>query len=399
MDITDVLRKSAFRRLKAIEGLKERPQLKHIEKGLFKEPRIKLIRGFRGVGKTTILLQIFNKHKEKSIYFSADNLFIIKESILNVAKSFIEEGIKLLLIDEVHMYPKWRNEIKVLYDEYPDISIVCSGSAPLAFNPERREKLIDLSPLNLSEYLYLKGLSEKVIHAKNTWMDKLKTLTFISQYPEIDEAFSTYKKVGGFPLSLKYSAEEAIRAIYNSIKKSLYEDAVSFKKLSIEKVFGMEKLLLLLATSPPGELSITSLSNTLDLSKTTIYEILGLLENMHITTIIKPYGKGSKLIRGEPKLLFFHPNLRVAVAKALGIEPNIGAIREELAVFALKQRGWNIYTAKGLKRSPDYIIEKGKEKYIIEVGGKGKNKAQFKGINMKKILANDDMLKVLAMEY
>lgn len=111
--------------------------------------------------------------------------------------------------------------------------------------------------------------------------------------------------------------------------------------------------MLFLASASLGEFSIHSLSKTLELSKHKTYEVVGLLESMRILRLVKPLGKGAKMMRGEPKLMFYHPVLRVSVCNALGIEANTGALREELAVFSLCGRGWAVNTIKGMKRNPD----------------------------------------------
>ena len=84
-------------------------------------------------------------------------------------------------------------------------------------------------------------------------------------------------------------------------------------------------------------------------------------------------------------MLFYHPNLRYILCTKLGAKADVGAVREEFVVFHLKLAGYGIYTIKGEKRSPDYIIERGKEKEVIEIGGPGKNRKQLppEGIEVK----------------
>ena len=95
-------------------------------------------------------------------------------------------------------------------------------------------------------------------------------------------------------------------------------------------------------------------------------------------TFLRPYSPSTAMLRTEPKLLFSHPNLRYAVCSKLGVEPNLGAIREEHAVYNFKRLGYEAFTVKGIVKSPDYIIKKGKKIMLIEIGGKGKSKKQLK---------------------
>jgi predicted AAA+ superfamily ATPase len=373
----DRLRMSALSLLTSVEKLKSRDIVEKLLASIKTKPRIKLVRGFRGVGKTTAMLQAFGHLKEDSLYFSADNPIAKKISIYEIGKEAIKNGFDILFIDEIHTYPMWKNEIKALHDEYPSLIIVASGSAPLALVPERREELIYLHEMDLGEYLFLK--TGKRIFANDEWKNKEKAIRFVAANEEATKVFYHYSRIGGFPFSLEMDEEKALNAIYYSIRKSIREDAVFFLKMSKEKVFAMENLLNFLATSKPGELSITSLSYLLHVSKTVVYEIIDALEAMEIIRVIKPYAYGSALVRAEPKMLFFHPNMRFALCHQLGKPADLGAVREELAVFGFCERGWKVNTIKGERKSPDYIIEKDEEKIVVEIGGRRKSPIQLKG--------------------
>ena len=134
------------------------------------EPRIKLFRGFIGVGKTTAMLHILGENKDKAFYFYADNPIIQRYGIYNTVKAASRYGFTIMLIDEIHTYPNWKNELKILTDEVPTLCIVASGSAPLALVPERREELICLHEMTLYEMVSLKKGETKP--AKDEWKDK-----------------------------------------------------------------------------------------------------------------------------------------------------------------------------------------------------------------------------------
>jgi len=378
---------------KSVENLRKRSVVQAIISSLNSGLRIKILRGFRGVGKTTAMLHSFAHNSTKAVYFSADSPAIKNHGVYNSGRDAITQGYLLLFIDEIHTYPNWRAEIKALHDENPNLKIVASGSAPLALVPERREELICLHPMNFSEYITIK--TGETIVAKEEWLDKDKSIAFIASNPILEGEFYTYTKVGGFPLSIGLEENKSLEAIYYSIKKSIREDAVFFLKLSKEKIFAMENLIIFLATSKPGELSITSLSSTLRVSKTVVYEIIDALERMEIIRIIRPFARGNALVRSEPKLLFFHPNMRFAVCQQLGIEPDKGAIREELAVFGFSERGWNVNTIKGEKKSPDYILGKGEKHLVVEVGGENKSRKQLKGFDSSLVITDYQLMALL----
>lgn len=390
------LRKIALSLLKNIDGFETRDIKSEIERSLDTGPRIKILRGFRGVGKTTLMLQLFNEKKERSIYLSADWPFVTKTGLYETIRSLVEAGYTLLFIDEVHKSPNWRDEIKSIHDQFAQITLVCSGSAALAFTPDRREIVFDIEPMTLGEYLRLRYHVSTPASAE-TWNKKEAIDVVAMLYPRIEGWFFEYVEYGGFPVSLipNYSSDDVMNAIYFAIMKSVREDSVSFLKLSNEKIFAMEKLLIFFATSSPGELSITSLSSSLRISKTVVYEIIDALINMKLLRLIRPSSSGAALVRGEPKLIFTHPNLRVAICKQLKESYNFGAVREELAVFGFVRKGWKINTIKGAKKSPDYILETGKQKLVVEIGGASKNRSQLAGFENIMLIKDEQIITLL----
>jgi predicted AAA+ superfamily ATPase len=387
--------KQIYLRLSKRAGkLKKRKIVHTIINELREKPDIKVLRGIRGVGKTTALLQIINDSREKCFYFSADWPQIRQTSLYDTCLNVLKEGYSLMFIDEIHTYPDWENETKAIVDQFPDTRLVVSGSAPVVFMGDRREIIYDMEPMDFSEFLYLKYGKE--ISTADDWMTEDKTIAVTSDYyPQIEGWFKKYYQIGGFPGSLDLSFDNSLNAIYAAIKMSLEKDAVSFLKLSSPKILAMEKFLYFLASSQPGEMSITSLSKNLAISKDSVYEIISALEKMKLIRMIKPYGSGSKLIRGEPKILFSHPNLRVSICKKLGIEPNIGSIREELALFGFECRGFYAYTIKGSKKSPDYLIRKGEDTFVVEIGGESKTKKQLEGFENSLLIKAPQLMTLL----
>ncbi len=388
MDVIEI-KKIAMRMASKVKTYKKRFAYWKIKERLFKDQRVKILRGLRGTGKTTILLQLFLE-VDNSIYIPADNPRIKKLDLYDLLSYLVEKaGVNTLLIDEIHKIPEWRSIIKAVNDEFPDVRIVCSGSSPLALYPDRREEIIDLLPMSFSEFVFLK--TGERISASDEWKSIEKSIKLIAEKPWLESAFEEYLKVGGFPFSLEYSLEGSINSIFSSIIRSVREDSVFYGKMSPEKVYAMEKILYILASLPPFDLSINSLASMLGVSKTVLYNILELLQNMQIIRKISVKPVSSASFRNEPKLLFFHPNIRYAIAKVIGAEPNVGAIREDLFVFSSLLRGFKVYTVKGRRKNPDYLLENS-ENIVVEVGGKGKSKRQIKGLEKAAVMRPEQLL-------
>ena len=77
------------------------------------------IKGARGVGKTTLLLQRikqFHPLDGSVLYASVDNIWFSEHRLYDMATEFAKRGGKYLFLDEVHKYPNWSQELKNIYD-------------------------------------------------------------------------------------------------------------------------------------------------------------------------------------------------------------------------------------------------------------------------------------------
>jgi len=375
---------------------KQRKIVSNLSASIYSPPPIKVLRGLRGIGKTTALLQTLSTFclNQEGFYFSADWPQIKVSTLYNYAVELIENGKQILFIDEIHTYPDWENQLKAITDQFPDTRLLVSGSAPVVFRGDRRQKIYDWHPLTFSEYLYLKHDVQLI--ADEEWKSSAESATLISPYyPHIEGWFKEYTNIGGFPFPLEYSNHDSIHTIYTVLKQSLEKDAVTILKLSSQKIMAMERLLFFIATSSPGEMSINSLSRNLGISKVNVEEIIDALEQMKILRVLKPDASGASLVRGEPKILFSHPNLRASLCEKLGIKTDTGSLREELALFGLEQRGYHVFTIKGYKKNPDYVIRKGNTSTYIEIGGEGKDKTQLRGLTNSLLIKGNQLMTIL----
>ena len=119
------------------------------------------IKGSRGVGKTTLVLQHLKKNfkaDESILYASLDHLYFLENSLYNTAETFHKKGGRLLALDEVHRYPNWSVELKNIYDDFPDLNIVFTGSSLLQISKaksdlSRRAVMYEMPGLSFREFL------------------------------------------------------------------------------------------------------------------------------------------------------------------------------------------------------------------------------------------------------
>src|ERR1700744_3712528 len=119
------------------------------------------IKGPRGTGKTTILLQRLQElglDATKAAYFTLDDFYFTTNALSETAGNFNKKGGQYLFLDEVHKYPEWARHIKNIYDLYPRLKIVFTGSSIIDIAREeadlsRRARMYELQGLSYREYL------------------------------------------------------------------------------------------------------------------------------------------------------------------------------------------------------------------------------------------------------
>ena len=100
------------------------------------------IKGTRGVGKTTFLLQ-YAKEKfgtdRSCLYINMNNFYFSQYSLVDFARKFVEGGGKTLLIDQMFKYTNWSHDLRICYDLFPELHIVFTGSSVMRLKEENPE--------------------------------------------------------------------------------------------------------------------------------------------------------------------------------------------------------------------------------------------------------------------
>ncbi|MBR2379942.1 MAG: AAA family ATPase, partial [Paraprevotella sp.] len=98
------------------------------------------IKGTRGVGKTTFLLQYakenFDVKKRECLYINMNNFYFQGKGIAEFAEEFYQSGGKVLLIDQVFKHPDWSSELRKCYDNLTHLKIVFTGSSVMRLKEE-----------------------------------------------------------------------------------------------------------------------------------------------------------------------------------------------------------------------------------------------------------------------
>jgi len=388
--------------------------------------KINLLSGIRGVGKTTVLAQLYYAPKfipsyrktnygnvvlqnYEKIYLDISRLsaegitltefFNYYQEVNNIR--FVDLDKKLLiLLDEVHYDEKWGLFLKNIFDatkSHKNILIVATGSSALRIklNPDlsRRALLEELYPLKFSEYVILKdniypqkGLSDNLIGAILASNDAKKLFEFcknrqneISQYfakmpPNAEE---DYLYFGGFPFVLRLKNKKSIlfELVSGVIDKLITKDLLEMKKFSSETISKIKDLLYLIASSDSTD--IDKLCSTLKLDYRPVRGVLDTLVQSGVLVEVKSYGQKFVRVRKPIKFLFISPSLRIIILNGI-VPPEVkGKILEDYLTlifskdFRKKEKKYGgieiMYDSSS--GGADFVLRIGKEKkIIIEIG-------------------------------
>jgi hypothetical protein len=348
--------------------------------------------GPRGVGKTTLMLQYIKKHfidnnNEAVFYFSADHIHFKSNTVYQFVETlFLKQGINTIFIDEVHKYPDWSQELKNLYDGFPRLSIVFSGSSSLdlikgSYDLSRRAKMLYLPGLSFREYLQFEHNESFEPYSFDELMNNYVDISRqISKTPGLLGHFHHYLKKGFYPFMQEdpLSYYEKIIAIIN---KTIYEDVSSFYNLKTGNLRYLSKILNHLVSTPPGKISTYNLGKNLGIDDKTAGSYLTMLCETGIVEIIYPAEKGNQGLRKPEKVFLNNTNLHYALAADHTNQIDIGTIRELAFVQGAKNAGLKVFHNK----HGDYEINE----FVYEIGGKNKTHKQVKNMNNAFIVKDD----------
>jgi uncharacterized protein len=350
------------------------------------EGRLIAIKGAKGVGKTTLILQ-YIKSKftgNEALYVSMDSLIAKPYTIFEIAEHHVNKGGTHLFIDEIHKYADWSREIKTIHDLYPDLYVVFTGSSILQVyksfaDLSRRAVSYVLEGLSFREFLEL----ETSIH-----FDKLELEDLLQNHVQIAEKiiskinvfkyFDQYLKYGYYPFYVEDKKDYYLK-LENVINNSLDIDLPFMLEINVHNIFKIKKLLYILATQLPFQPNITKLAESLELNRSTLNNYLYYLSESKLLNLLTASGKSYTAISKPEKIYMQNTNLIYAISAD---SVNKGTLRELFFFNQVSARYAVNYVKKG-----DFLVE---NKYLFEIGGAQKSFTQIADIK-DSFLAIDDV--------
>jgi predicted AAA+ superfamily ATPase len=340
------------------------------------------ITGPRGTGKTTMILQRIKESfldRRQAIYVSLDNIWFTKHSISDLVEQFHAFGGTHLFLDEVHRYPNWSIEIKNIYDSFPSLHIVFTGSSILEIyksnaDLSRRAITYHLHGLSFREFLNFESGEEiGVISLEEILNDHMNIVSGIISKTKILPEFKKYLEFGYYPF-YKEGINPYGQRLQNIVNTILDNDLPSVENIEYPTILKIKKMLMIISSLVPFSPNIASLSAEIETNRASAIKFLGFLQKAGlIRLLLSPHG-GMSLMNKPEKIYLDNTNLIHALATST---INEGNARE---TFFVNQCAVNhkITSAK----SADFVID---DRYTIEVGGKGKSFDQIKNTDFSYI--------------
>ncbi len=344
------------------------------------------IQGFRGVGKTTMLLQYIKENygiSGKALYVSLDNIYFSDNKLVDFATAFVQKGGEHLFLDEVHKYPNWSVELKNIYDLHKNLKITFTASSLLeVLNSQadlsRRALVFFMQGLSFREYLNFSLNTDFKAYDLEDILENHKQISFeILKEIKPLKYFQQYISSGYYPFfkenEIMYS--KRIQSIVNMV---IEIELPLLRDVEPSKIPKIKQLLYIIAQSAPFKPNISKLSERIGITRNTLVEYINHLSDTKLLNKLYADVYGISLLQKPDKLFLENTNLSFALANN---KPDLGSLRETFILNQLRENNTVTYPKQG-----DFMIN---DKYLIEVGGKNKTNKQIAGIKNSYIAADD----------
>lgn len=344
------------------------------------------IKGQRGVGKTTMMLQRIKEidpEGSKSFYANLDNIWFADHSLLDLAEALLSRGVTHLYLDEVHRMPGWEQQVKNLYDSYTELHVVFTGSSLLVMDHSigdlsRRVSMHTLPGLSFREFLMFEGFEvmdrlslQEILYSHE------KIAPSISSRLDIVSLFHKYMEKGYYPFYRSMRINDYYSRLSQVVTTVIESDIPAVEtKIDYETLIKAKRLMAIISASLPYIPNISTLSGLMGTNRAQIIRLFDLLDRSGLIRQVFTAQNSPKSLAKPQKILLNNSSLMYALET-----PRIGAVRE--STFAsLVGSGHNV----GFAKDGDFIVD---NRYLFEIGGRGKGFAQIRNIPDSFVAADD----------
>lgn len=276
------------------------------------------IKGTRGVGKTTFLLQ-YAKEKfgtdRSCLFINMNNFYFSKYTLVDFAGEFVKRGGKVLLIDQVFKYPEWSHDLRACYEKFPGLKIVFTGSSVMRLKEENPElsgivKVYYLRGFSFREYLNLQSGNNFRAYTLQDILENHEQIakTILRNVKPLD-FFQDYLHHGFYPFFLeKRNFSENLLKTMNMM---IEVDILLIKQIELKYLSKIKKLLYLLAVDGPVAPNVSQLATEIQTSRATVMNYIKYLADARLINMVYP--KGEEFPKKPSKLMMHNTNLMYSI--------------------------------------------------------------------------------------
>lgn len=331
------------------------------------EGRMLALVGPRGVGKTTLFLQrIHDAHTGGgALYVSADHLYFVTHTLLDVADAFYKQGGTHLFIDEVHKYPGWSRELKNIYDAYPELHVYFTGSSVLDIEKgeadlSRRAPRYLMQGLSFREFLKIRyGIDAPLLSLDQILENQVSLADVKHPLPLFEE----YLHRGYYPFGDDADFDIELRQV---ITRTLENDIPSYAQMTMATGRKLLKLMAVMSTLVPFKPNMSNLGKMIQASRNNVEDYLIYMEKAGMIAQLRSGASGLGALSKAEKVYLDNTNILYNLCEAC----DVGTVRETF--FFNQMRVKHAVTASA---ASDFEID-GR---TFEVGGLGKGQDQVRG--------------------
>lgn len=323
--------------------------------------------GPRGVGKTTLVLQYIknNLNIHQTLYVTVEDFYFAKNRLTDLADSFVKSGGKYLFIDEIHKYPDWSKELKLIYDYHKELKVVFTGSSVLDIKKgssdlSRRTVVYTMQGLSFREYLRLFHQTEV---PKFSLEEILNHQVDLPQIPHPLPLFDEYLKRGYYPFAIEDDFDLRLQQVVN---QTLESDIPTYAAMNVSTGRKLKQLLAIVAESIPFKPNMSKIAEMLNISRNNIADYLLYMEEAGMVAQLRNETEGIRGLGKVEKVYLDNTNLVYNLARE---NQNTGNVRETFFLNQLSVKHQVVSSSLA-----DFKIEH----IEFEVGGKNKGLKQIK---------------------
>lgn len=359
--------------------------IRHLYDEISWDTRLIGIKGSRGTGKTTMLLQRIKlafPDSRTALYVSLDDLWFAGHTLPELAELAVSQGITHLFIDEVHRLRGWERQVKNVYDLYPSVSIVFTGSSLLEIDHSiadlsRRCLMYNLPGLSFREYLDFEGQSTEKLSLSEILYEHQRIASELSNGKDMLKWFHQYLRHGFYPFYIGEKESDYLTRVNNMIAGVIDYDIPAVENVEYATLVKAKQLVAVMAAEPPSPLNAKTTAEMLGVTKNQFIKILSLLERSQILRLLYyKTERNPKSMTKPQKILFNNPSLLFATGYA-----ETGKVRESYLAAMLAKDHEVAYPQTG-----DLLVDR---RYLFEVGGAKKSFSQIRDLPDSFVAADD----------